>query len=303
MERKIIKNEKLGILLIIISSLGYALMPIFSVFAYKTGTEVSTLLFTRFLFASVILWIYILINKLPYKTTTPHFLYLVTISLLGYSVASTTIYFAYKAISVSIATLILFSHPIFVVIIEKFVFKRNFSIKKIVALLMTISGLFIVLYSKDSIINTTGIVLSFIASISYGIFCVGLSEKRTQKMSGIVVTAYVASVTMFTTLAQCLISGAPLIPSTSVGFLSSISLAIFSTLLASITFYEGLSIVGASSATLISSFEPVLVIVLSAWILKEVLLFNVFIGAATIIAAIIVLEYKKKLTPQLDSSL
>ena len=75
--------------------------------------------------------------------------------------------------------------------------------------------------------------------------------------------------------------------------INGLLLAIFSTLIASITFYEGLSIVGASSATLISSFEPVFVILLSAFFLKEILKFNVFVGGAIIILAVIILEYKK----------
>lgn len=61
--RTIKHNEKLGVVLILISALGYGLMPIFSVKPLELGTEVSTLLFMRFFLASIILWLYIFLSK------------------------------------------------------------------------------------------------------------------------------------------------------------------------------------------------------------------------------------------------
>lgn len=288
------KKEFIGVILILISAIAYGLMPIFSSFAYKSGTEVSTLLFTRFFVTSILLWPYILLKKMKYKITKSHLLYLGFIGILGYSVASIAIYTAYKTISGSIATLILFSHPIFVVLIEKFIFRKKFSLKRFVSLFLIVIGLIIVLYTKNASINIMGIILSFISSISYAIYCVGLSEKRTQKLNGVIVTAYVSAFTLFTSFIQCIINNAPLLPKHNIGIINGILLAIISTIIASVTFFEGLSRIGASSATLISSVEPVIVIILSSWFLGEVLKYNVFVGGAIIIIAVILLEYKKK---------
>lgn len=285
-------KEKKGVILILISAFGYGMMPILSINALKSGTAVSTLLFSRFAMAAVMLWLYILIKKVPYKASIKTIIYIALIGLMGFTVASVTIYTAYKYISGSIATLILFSHPIFVMIFEKILFKHKTTRRKVMAVILTSIGLVIVLYVNDSI-HLKGVILSFVSSIAYGAYCLGLSEKNTQKLSGVTVTAYVASVTAIAMAIQCLYVSAPLIPNTFDAISSAILLTLISTLLASITFYEGLSIVGPSSATLISSVEPMFVVLLSGVLLNETIGFNTLVGGLIIILGIIVLEYKK----------
>ena len=288
-------KENLGVFLIIVSAFAYALMPIFSINALKSGTAVSTLLFTRFSLAALFLWAYILIKKVPYKTSVKNLLYIIIIGLLGFTVASVSIYTAYKYISGSVATLILFTHPIFVMIFDKILMKHKTTKKKIIAIILTTFGLVLVLYVKEPL-NIKGIVFSFISSITYGAYCLGLSEKNTQKLSGVVVTAYVATVTMTATALQCLYDAVPLIPTTSDAIYSAVLLALISTILASITFYEGLSIIGPSSATLISSVEPMFVVIFSALFLHEVMTINTIIGGLIIILGIIILEFEQLTT-------
>lgn len=292
--RTIKNNNKLGIFLIILSALGYGLMPIFTIYALQGGTDVFSLLFGRFAIAALILWLYIWRTQKTYWLSLKHTLYLVTICLLGYTIASVAIYHAYARISGSVATLILFTHPFFVLLMEKLFTKTRITSRKITAMVIVTLGLGLVLYQKEVNFDIYGILLSFIASVTYGIFCFGLNEKETQRLDGIVITAYMATVTSITTGLQCLIFDKPLIPADATGIWCAVGLAIFSTLLASVTFYEGLSIVGPSSATVISSFEPVFVVLLSAWLLHETMSLRLIIGGVIIILGIILMEYKVK---------
>lgn len=291
--RQIQKNENKGLLLIVISALGYGLIPIFSVKPLNNGIEVSTLLFMRFLLASVLLWTYIFIKKVPYKSTLKTLLYICTISLFGYSIASNANYTSYKYISPTLATLILFTHPVIVMFLERILRQIPITPKKIIAFIITLFGIFIVLYDQDAHYNSKGIMFAFLASFSYGIFCIGLAEKNVQKLNGIAVTAYVVTFTMIITGIQCVITDIPPIIINSTTIQSTIALTVFSTLIASVTFYEGLSIVGAGSATLISTVEPVFVAILSAIFLKEIFKFNFLLGGLITILGIIILEYKK----------
>lgn len=285
-------KEYLGIMLILISAIGYALMPIFSVGALNEGTAVSTLLFMRFSFAAVLLWLYIFIKKIPYKTSLKNLIYITTIALLGFTVASASIYTAYKYVSSSIATLILFTHPIVVMLLEKMISKRKTTLRKVLAIIITSIGLIIVLYVKEPL-SVKGLLFSFISAITYGAYCFGLSEKETQKLGGITVTAYVATITTIAMAIQSLFTKTPLINFDPNTMYSALALTLFSTILASITFYEGLSIVGPSSATLISSVEPIIVVILSSLFLGEIVSMNTIIGGIIVIIGIIVLEYRK----------
>ncbi len=287
-------NRQKGIIYIFISAIGYALMPIFSVIALQNGINVPTVLFMRFSTASIILWFYIFIKKLPYKVNKDQFIFITIISILGFTVTTVTLYFSYRYISASIATLILFTHPIFVVIITKMMNKdRTVSIRKLIAIIITFVGLVLILFD-DQKVETYGIFLAFISSIAYGSYCIGLDNRRIKAFSGIVITAYVATITAFATGIQCFIYHDPLFLFTKSGLFTGLGLALFSTILASISFYEGLSIVGAGSATMISTVEPVFVVIFSMIFLNDKIAVNTFIGGIIILIGIYILEKKKK---------
>ena len=232
---------------------------------------------------------------MPYKTSKKNLVYIITIALLGFTIATSTLYTSYKYISSSVATLILFTHPVFVLLFERFITRSKVTLRKIIALIITILGLIIVLYVKEPL-NTKGVIFAFIGSITYGAYCLGLSEKETQKLGGVVVTAYVASTTAIAMCIQSLFTNTPLISSQPSTIVSAILLALISTILASISFYEGLSIVGPSSATLISSVEPMFVVIFSAIFLNEIITSNTIIGGIIIVLGITILEQKKKKT-------
>ncbi|MBN2794882.1 MAG: EamA family transporter [Clostridia bacterium] len=291
--RTIHSNKKIGVILILISALGYGLMPIFSVFAIRRGTPTVSLLFIRFSIATLLLWPYIFITKKKYKMEFKTLLYLITICLFGFTIASISIYSAYEKISGSIATLILFTHPFFVWMMEIYFKRKPFKMKNLFAVLAVIMGLAVVLYQKNLSLSLAGIGLSFLSSITYGIFCFGLSNKNVQALDGIAITAYMTTITMLTSGISCLVKDVPLIPTDHTSVITGLMLAIFSTLIASVTFYEGLSIIGPSSATLISSFEPVFVVMLSGIFLHEVISSTLIIGGSIIIIGIIIMEYQK----------
>jgi len=286
------RKEKIGVILVLISALGYALMPIFSVTPLREGTPVSTLLFMRFSLTALLLWPYIIIKKIPYKLSIKSTIYLIVLCLLGFTVATVTLNNAYKMISGSIATLILFTHPILVMVLDRIVFKTPTTRRKILAVIITSIGLLIVLYVKEPL-SAKGVILAFVSSMSYAVYCLGLTEKNVQKIGGIAVTAYMATTTALAMGIMCLVDGAPLITTETNVIMSVIGLALFATIVASITFYESLSRIGASSTTLISSVEPMIVVFLSAAFLGEVITYNNIIGGLIIIIGIIVLEYKK----------
>lgn len=268
-------------------------MPLISKFALNENVAVSTLLFARFSIAGLLLWTYIFLRKVPYKTSIKTSLYIICISLIGFTIASVSIYNAYNHLSTGIATLILFTHPIFVIIFESIQAKQWVNKQKRIAALMILVGLSLVLYQKNMSLSIIGIVLSFTSSIAYAVFSFGLAKKSVQKLNGIVIAAYMSSVTAVTMGIQCLITSAPLYPSQSTGWISAILLALVSTVVASVAFYEGLTVVGPSSATLISSFEPLFVIILGLLFLNEPFSIKIIIGGIIIIYGIYFTVKKK----------
>jgi drug/metabolite transporter (DMT)-like permease len=76
-----------------------------------------------------------------------------------------------------------------------------------------------------------------------------------------------------------------------------LGMVVFSTIIAITTFLAGLEIVGPTNAAMLSTLEPVVTVLLAAWLFGERLTSITLIGGGLILAAVIVLtraELKKE---------
>ncbi|WZL72866.1 EamA family transporter [Clostridiaceae bacterium 35-E11] len=285
------KNTKLkGTFLIIVSTVAFGIMPTISQLAVKQGMNLSSILFYRFLIATIILWIYIFLRRIPYKTTKEHFLYLMLIGILGYAGTSWALYAAYGYISGSLATILLFTHPSMIAIYEMFVSKTGKDIPKILSLLTATVGMVFVVWDKNMQLNMSGVFLSLLAAICYSFYALGLGERRTKQMHSIVVTGYVLFFATFTYFIKLMIQKNVFLPNTTLGWFHIFALAIFCTVVATITFCKGVQLIGPSTAVIISTFEPVFACVAGFFIVGDKLTSSIITGGILIVSAIFILQ-------------
>lgn len=282
-----------GIILIVISAMGYAVMPSISTLAYARGLSVSTVLFYRFLISAIFVWVVIAVQKIPYKMSFKHGLYLTVIGFFGYTLCSKVLFMGYQYVSGSVATMILFTHPIFVVLGEAVLEKKIPSRNKLMAITMAIVGLIIILYEKNMTYSLYGVVLCFLSSVSYAVYCLGLSEPRTRNLPSLTVTAYVTTLSAAYNFVECIQSGSDLIVTDSVSLTLLAFLAIGGTVIPAITFFSGLKIVGSGAATIISTVEPAFVYILEVLVLGQAFIFKNILGGIVIAIAVVLLNEKK----------
>ena len=288
------KNHTMrGILLIVISAMGYALMPSLSTLAYARGLSVSTVLFYRFLISAIFVWAVIGMQKIPFKMSFKHGLYLMAIGFLGYTLCSKVLFMGYQYVSGSVATMILFTHPIFVVLGEAVIEKQMPSRNKLMAITMAIIGLVVILYEKNMTYSLYGVVLCFLSSVTYAIYCLGLSEKHTKALPSLTVTAYVTTLSALYNFVECIQMGEPLIVTDHISLALLLLLAIGGTVIPAITFFSGLKIVGSGAATIISTVEPAFVYVLEVLVLGQAIIFKNILGGFIIAIAVVLLSEKK----------
>ncbi len=287
------KNQNiLGTILILVSALGYAIMPSISSLAYDRGLNVSLVLFYRFLISAIFVWVLIITQKIPYKTSLKHGLYLCLIGFFGYTLCSKFLFMGYQYVSGSVATMILFTHPLFVVMGEAVIEKKAPSRNKILAISLALVGLVVILYEKNMTYNLYGLMLCFLSSITYAIYCLGFSEKKTIQMHSLSMTAYVVTLSAVYNFIECIQSESNLIITDSSSIALLVLLAIGGTVIPAITFFAGLKIVGSGTATIISTVEPAFVYILEVLVLGQVIISKNIIGGIIIAAAIILLNEK-----------
>ncbi len=288
------ENQKLkGIVLIILSAFAFGLMPTFSKLALQEGLDISSLLALRFIIASVVVWGYILIKKISFKTSLSHFFYLILISVGGYAATSISYFTALSYISSYVVVILLYLHPSFIVMYEIIFLRKKKNSKKILALIVSTLGIILIVWSDNVSISVIGILLSFLSAFFYTFYILGLQEKRTKAMNPIVVTGYILLFSAISFLLKSLFTNTFYLSSSINGILYVVAFSLVSTVFAIFAFCIGVRLIGASRAAIISTLEPVFATILGVTLFEENLTLYSLIGGLLIIVAIIILEGRK----------
>lgn len=286
------KNYK-GIIYAILASVAFGLMPIFAKIAYKNGSNPTSVLFFRFILASIILFIYLRLNKISIKISKKGFIFLFLTGFIGYTITTQTLFISYNYLNVGLATTLHFIYPVFVCIFEYFLFKKLMTKNKIIALILSGLGIYSLIAFENNSLSTLGLTLAIISGITYGINVIMLSLKEISNIDNRVVTMYLT----FSSACGMFLYG---IIDNSLSFnfnfnllVNYILIAVVSTILSIILLLKGIKIIGASSASILGTFEPIVSILMGAVIFREKLTFALVIGTFFIVISTIILAKEK----------
>ena len=142
------KNKKniRGILLVALSAASFGFIPVFAKIAYSSGTSTYTLLFLRFLVATVFMFVFLLVKKLPLPTKKEMLIFFL-LGAIGYAGESFCYFTALNYASSSTVALLFYTYPALVMLGSASVFKEKITIKKA----PSIAELFICHYAYYSI--------------------------------------------------------------------------------------------------------------------------------------------------------
>ena len=123
-----------GALFVFISAFMYATLPIFTKLAFKYGLSPSEAIFYRYLFAFIILSVYLLYKKesilIPSAKVLGQGLF-----LLGGSIFY---FYALQHIAASTGSIIFFTHPIIVAVLAVLIYKEKINLSLAAGLLLEI---------------------------------------------------------------------------------------------------------------------------------------------------------------------
>jgi len=292
-----------GVLLVIISTLGFSVYPILGKFVFAGGAGLSTVLFVRFTFTALFLWIITIwregFPRLPLKI----WFILWGMGGIGYSLMSGLYLSSVRYIPASLAALLLYAYPIMVSVIAVMSHQEKFSRFKFFGLLLSTFGLVLVLGVAMKNINSFGVALALGAACVYAIYII-IGNQVLQTTTPLV------TITLISTFAALTYG---IIGFTMSGttwnltwntWLGIGGIAFFSTIIAMLTFFHGMKLIGATSASIISTLEPVMTVILAVLLLDEQLTLlqaagGIFVVMGGIVA---VVSPTRKVIKEVDSS-
>lgn len=197
----------------------------------------------------------------------------------------------------SIPALLLYTAPIFVMILSVILFKEKITKKKLISLVMTFLGLALVTgaFSSSDKISIFALLLGLGSGLGYALYSI-FGKFLVDKYSAITITTYTFVIaTIFSVPFSEIVQNFDLLISPK-GILSALALAVVSTVLPFLLYTKGLYGMEAGKASILATVEPFVATIVGVLFFKENMTSFKIIGMLLVLLAIIILNVNKKST-------
>ena len=281
------KTLRWGYIAGIISGITYGMNPLFGVPVINKGLDVNSLLFFRYGVATVLMFAFMFISKKPIKITWKQFCLMMLLGVL-FTGCSITLFEAYKYIPSGIATSILYVYPIMVALIMMFLGQFPSWQTWVSIFAGVVGAILLSLKGTGGFIDWRGIALVVASGLCYTLFIVIVNQsKQIKALPNLTLTFYcflMGSIMLF------VLSGFGVklnsVPD-AVSWLNVLGLAVLPTTIATITLAASTKAVGATKCSVLGILEPLTAIFIGTIVFKEPFTFNVAIGVALVLFAIL----------------
>ncbi len=272
-----------GIFLAMIGAALFALKGIFIKLAYGANPELEalTLLAIRMglampVYILILLWALKRRNK-PEALTRKHFVVAGALGLTGYYLAAYLDFSGLQYVSAQLERLILYTYPVFVMILGALFFGKSMSARGFAAMLISYGGLALI-FARGSIASGEDVVFGAAlvvgAALSFAVF--QLLAARQIKIVGSAVFTCVAMISAGTGILthftlDSIVSGGfeKILSQPRTVWLVGGMIALFSTLIPSFLINVALGRIGAQAVAVVSMISPLVTIILAVAVLGE----------------------------------
>lgn len=288
-------RQQQGTLLCLVSAAAFGSMAIFGKFAYVAGLNVVTLLSVRFTIAAALFWLLALWTRPPRPPRCETMLGL-ALGLAGYSAQSALFFLTLTRLDASLTALLLYTYPAMVVLAASALGRERLTPGRLTALGVASLGVLLVLSGGWGRLDAVGLLIGLCAAAAYTTYIL-LSDAVVREihpllLSALVATGAAATFNVFGAVSRGL--SYDVAPS---GWASLLAIAVVCTVLPVSTFFAGVARVGPSTASILSTVEPPVTVLLAAVFLGERLRPLQLLGGILVLAGVALLQLGRQRTP------
>jgi drug/metabolite transporter (DMT)-like permease len=287
--RRLAMEKIKGILYIILAAIAFGIMPILAKLSYWGGANTYTTLFLRFLFATMMLLYYLKSKDISLKLTKKQLYLVLVLGVFGFSLTSICLFMSYNFIGVGMASMILYTYPAMVTLLSYIFYKEKIYTRKIISLIISLIGIYILIDKGSVSFNLKGVVLAVIAAVLYSLYVLGASLKEIRAINSYVLTFYISCASATVMFITTITTGNFNVHISFYALVAILLLAFISTVVALMAFLEGVRIIGPSKASIFSTLEPIVGLILGILILKEPISARIIIGSIMIVMSVVIL--------------
>ena len=280
-----------GVVLAIISAICYGMNPLGALFLYEEGLNVNSVIFYRFIFASILLAIFMIIKKDSFYLKFKEIILLALLGLL-FGISAISLFNSFLYMDAGLASTVLFIYPIFVAIIMALFFKEKNSIITILSIVFAFLGVVLLYESDGANVSNFGIFLVIVSSLCYAIYIVIINQYL--KMSALKVTFYSMLFCTITILIHSFFdSSLNIMPLVNFNmWFYTIFLALVPTIISLLFLIKAIQLIGSTSASILGALEPLTAVLIGVYVFNEKITFWLVIGIVFILFGVILIVLK-----------
>lgn len=277
-------NRIIGIFLIAISAASFGTLAVFGRYAFASGIDTYTLLFLRFGISAILMGALMVIRheSLPRGRTLVQLIGMGAIGYVGQSYAYLT---AIRYASAGLVALLLYLYPVFVALLSSLFLHEKITRIKALALGLALTGTALTVSPEGG--QLPGILLALSAAIIYSFYII-VGTHVMQKVSAVQSSTIIFASAALVYGVLTGING-PHFPSDTPGWWLIAGIVFVATIIPVITFLAGLKRIGPTNASMLSTLEPVVTVILAAVLFHDALKPITLFGGSLILLAVILL--------------
>lgn len=289
------KKRLFGFSLVLIASLLNGLIPSFTQKALALGLPLETILTSRYLMGSALIWIFIFVARKKYKIGKANIAYILSLGFMLF-LCTSSLGESYKYLPGAVAVIIVFFYVVIVVFIEILVGREEVEKKRVFSLLLAVAGLGVVIWPMGNVpqLRALGILFALIGAFFYAIQTLGIGSKRMKDIQAEVITGYMSLFIFTANLARCLLNDKPIFPETMEQFGWIFVIGAGSAFIAPLFFCMAVKKLGSSDTSLTNTTEPVFAYFAGIMIMGDQLSWNATIGGILIVSSVFLLNIPKR---------
>ena len=277
-----------GVLYGMATSVTFGLIPLFTLPLIGKGMGYDSILFYRFLFASVALACVMLARRESFRIEAkdiPTFVLLAFFYTFPLFLLS-----GYGYMGAGVATTLHFTYPVFVTLLMFLLFREKTSWLTWLAIALAVGGVAMLsLPSTGMRADIRGVIIVLLSAVAYGSYIVGVNKSRVRNMNSRKLAFYVFVITTLIFGAKDLAAGSLQLPPdpSSVGCL--ILLAVLPTVVSNITLVLAVQNIGGTLTSVLGALEPLTAVCVGALVFGEDFTLREGFGILLVLSAVTVI--------------
>ena len=287
----------------IATSATFGLIPLFTLPLMAKGMQFDSILFYRFLFASIALVGIMAVKKESMRIDKKDIPVLILLGFF-YTASAMFLFWGYNFMSAGIATTLHFTYPIFVTLLMLVFFREKTSWVTLMAICLAICGVARLSINEGEMkLSALGVFIVLLSAVGYALYITTVNKSRVHTMTGRKLTFYVfiVSTLLFAIRTASTNEGIQPIPD-AMSVINLILLAIVPTVISNITLVLAVHNIGGTLTAVLGAMEPVTAVFVGVLLFGEPFTFNLAIGILLIIIAVTMIILSKTIQKRLKET-